>query len=113
MTMPIFKMGIGYYFNNTMTGDGNFHEVKDLTSYYTESGAPAGRWYGSGLIGLGFNGGDVVTKRHARKLFDELRDPLGTRSGAGPWWSRPPRRTPKRPRAGKPSPRARAWPGST
>lgn len=76
MTVSISRMNIEYYLSSTAKGDGNFSEVKDLTSYYLEAGAPAGRWFGAGLQGISMNAGDQVEKRHARKLFDELVDPL-------------------------------------
>ena len=49
MTVSISRMNIEYYLSSTAKGDGNFSEVKDLTSYYLEAGAPAGRWFGAGL----------------------------------------------------------------
>lgn len=76
MTVSISRMNIEYYLSSTAKGDGQFSEVKDLTSYYLESGSPAGKWFGSGLEGISMNEGDPVKKRHARKLFDELRDPI-------------------------------------
>lgn len=76
MTVSISRMNIEYYLSSTAKGDGHFSEVKDLTSYYLESGSPAGKWFGAGLEGISLNEGDPVKKRHARKLFDELRDPI-------------------------------------
>ena len=76
MTVSISRMNIEYYLSTTMQGDGALKEVRDLTSYYVESGAPPGRWLGAGLDSLGLESGQTVKKRHARKLFEELRDPI-------------------------------------
>lgn len=90
MTVSISRMNIEYYLSSTAKGDGNFSEVKDFTSYYLESGAPAGRWFGAGLEGISMNAGDQVEKRHARKLFDELVDPLtGVALGRRPMKTQP------------------------
>lgn len=76
MTVSISRMNIEYYLSTTAKGDGKLSEVRDLTSYYVDSGSPAGRWFGAGLSGVSMESGQVVEKRHARRLFEELLDPI-------------------------------------
>lgn len=76
MTVSIGRMNINYYLSTTAKQDGKITPVKDLTSYYLQTGAPAGRWFGAGLKGLSLTEGDTVQRNHARALFDKLVDPL-------------------------------------
>lgn len=85
MTVSISKMNIEYYLSTTAKSDGQMKEVKDLTSYYLDSQTPAGRWIGSGLTGLSLNHGDQVSKHDARKIYEQLVDPItGARLGRRP-----------------------------
>lgn len=51
----------------------------DLSAYYTASGSPPGRWYGSGLSALGGNGiveGATVTEEQMGRLYGRGHDPV-------------------------------------
>ncbi|REE02273.1 MobF family relaxase [Citricoccus muralis] len=75
MTVSISKMSIAYYLDSVATGDAGHHGPKDLTAYYTEAKAPAGRWVGSGLAGTSLTAGQEVTRAHAVMLYEQARDP--------------------------------------
>ncbi|NUL44094.1 relaxase domain-containing protein [Cellulosimicrobium funkei] len=75
MTVSIAKMSIAYYLDSVSTGDAGHHGPKDLTAYYTEAKAPAGRWVGSGLAGTSLTAGQEVTRTHAIMLYEQARDP--------------------------------------
>ncbi|XKH52067.1 relaxase domain-containing protein [Citricoccus nitrophenolicus] len=75
MTVSIAKMSIAYYLDSVATGDAGHHGPKDLTAYYTEAKAPAGRWVGSGLAGTSLTAGQEVTRTHAVMLYEQARDP--------------------------------------
>ncbi|MGQ7788900.1 MobF family relaxase [Nesterenkonia sp. K-15-9-6] len=74
MTVSISKMSIDYYLNSAAVGDGQ-GASRDMTSYYTETQAPPGRWHGSGLAGLGMATGATVTRRDAKRLYEDLTNP--------------------------------------
>ena len=57
------------------TGDVRHHGRQDLTAYYTEAKAPAGRWVGSGLTGTSLTAGQQVTREAAVMLYEQARDP--------------------------------------
>lgn len=74
MTVSISKMSINYYLEHAATGDG---QSRDMTSYYTETKAPPGRWVGSGLSGLaGLEAGQEVTEHAARSIYEKQKDPV-------------------------------------
>ncbi|XKH54439.1 relaxase domain-containing protein [Citricoccus nitrophenolicus] len=75
MTVSIAKMSIAYYLDSVATGDASHHGRQDLTAYYTEAKAPAGRWVGSGLTGTSLTAGQEVTRTHAVMLYEQARDP--------------------------------------
>ncbi|XKH55527.1 relaxase domain-containing protein [Citricoccus nitrophenolicus] len=75
MTVSISKMSIAYYLDSVATGDDRHHGRQDLTAYYTEARAPAGRWVGSGLAGTSLTTGQEVTRVDAVMLYEQARDP--------------------------------------
>lgn len=75
MTVSISKMSIAYYLDSVATGDTAHHGRQDLTAYYTEAKAPAGRWVGSGLAGTSLSAGQEVTREAAVLLYEQARDP--------------------------------------
>ncbi|WP_413543299.1 MobF family relaxase [Citricoccus nitrophenolicus] len=75
MTVSISKMSIAYYLDSVATGDEHHHGRQDLTAYYTEAKAPAGRWVGSGLAGTSLAAGQEVTRTHAVMVYEQARDP--------------------------------------
>ena len=90
MTVSISKMTIDYYLDSVATGDQGVQR-RELTAYYTESGAPPGYWLGSGLASLGgddgeqLTAGDAVTREQALELFEQARNPVsGDRLGRAP-----------------------------
>lgn len=73
MTVSISKMSIDYYLEHAATGDG---ATRDLTSYYTETKAPAGTWFGRGLTGLsGLQAGQKVSEYAVRAVYEDQADP--------------------------------------
>ncbi|MEO9222671.1 MAG: relaxase domain-containing protein, partial [Mycobacteriaceae bacterium] len=73
--------GYKYLLRSTAAGDTTLAAGTALTAYYTASGTPAGRWYGTGLPGLGQDGarigaGSVVSEAQLALLFGTGRDPL-------------------------------------
>lgn len=81
MTVSISKMSIDYYLDSVATGDrsvsadGAATARRDLTAYYTESGAPPGVWLGRGLSGISLTAGQTVDKSDAVAIFEEAKDP--------------------------------------
>ncbi|MGP5002413.1 MobF family relaxase [Glutamicibacter ardleyensis] len=76
MTVSISKMSIDYYLATAAGGDGaQLGNAKDLTSYYTESGDPAGTWFGQGLATTGMVEGQQVESWAAKKLYQDMIDP--------------------------------------
>lgn len=75
MTVSISKMSIAYYLDSVATGDEHHHGRQDLTAYYTEAKATAGRWVGSGLAGTSLAAGQEVTRTHAVMVYEQARDP--------------------------------------
>src|SRR5665648_791502 len=63
-------------------GDAGLDAGASLTAYYEQTGNPPGRWYGSGLAGLGGEAisrvapGDVVTEQAMTAVFRDGVDPL-------------------------------------
>src|SRR5665648_997873 len=63
-------------------GDAGLDAGASLTAYYEQTGNPPGRWYGSGLAGLGGEAisrvapGDVVTEHAMTAVFRDGVDPL-------------------------------------
>ncbi|WMY80074.1 MobF family relaxase [Citricoccus sp. I39-566] len=75
MTVSIAKMSIAYYLDSVATGDERHHGRAELTAYYTEAKAPAGRWVGAGLTGTSLTPGQEVTREAAVALYEQARDP--------------------------------------
>lgn len=98
MTVSISKIDINYYLSQVAVGDGAASNGQ-LTSYYTESGAPAGHWYGTGLTGLNMEAETTVTKEAAIRMYEEAK----TLSPVNPW-AKHPSRQPKAPPGLKPPP---------
>lgn len=77
MTVSISRMSIQYYLASVAAGDGTGQQgPRKLTSYYTESGDPAGTWFGSGVTAAGLASGSQVTQRDAVSVFEELVHPV-------------------------------------
>ncbi|MFW0168772.1 MobF family relaxase [Rothia sp. P4278] len=74
MTVSISRMNIEYYLSTVAVGD-SAESRKHLTNYYTASGDPAGRWFGSGLAGIGRSNEQTVTKKDARAVYEDLAHP--------------------------------------
>lgn len=75
MTVSISKIDINYYLSTIASGDGNAAPGQ-LTSYYIESGTPAGQWFGQGLHGINIQPGTQVEASQAINLYEEARHPL-------------------------------------
>lgn len=76
MTVSISKMSIDYYLNSAAVGDGaEAGAGRDMTSYYTETAAPPGRWIGRGLAGLNLTTGQTVSREAAKSLYEDMADP--------------------------------------
>lgn len=83
MTVSIGRIDINYYLS-TAAGDGA-SKYRDLTAYYTDSGAPAGTWCGTGLVAIGMTSGDTVEKSDARSLYESFQSPTdGKALGSSP-----------------------------
>ena len=52
---------------------------RSLGDYYAEHGESPGRWWGTGLTGLGLEAGSEVTETHMRNLFGAGRHPEAER----------------------------------
>lgn len=76
MTVSISKMSIDYYLQSAMTSDVQANQKPhDMTAYYTETATPPGRWFGSGLAGLGMAEGTEVTRSGAIRLYEHMSHP--------------------------------------
>lgn len=76
MVVSISKMSIAYYLSTVSRGDVRTATQKPLTAYYTETSAPPGRWWGTGLTGLtGVTTGDEVDRRDAVAVYEKMQDP--------------------------------------
>jgi conjugative relaxase-like TrwC/TraI family protein len=87
MTMHRLTAGSGYQYlmRSTASGDCDRPAASDLTTYYTASGNPPGRWYGGGLVGLARGGpgeGAQAAEEQVANLYGEGKDPqTGTSLG--------------------------------
>ena len=102
MTMHRLTAGSGYQYlmRSTASGDCDRPAASDLTTYYTASGNPPGRWYGRGLAGLASGGpgeGAHVTEEEMANLYGEGKDPQTGTSLGRPY----PRHTPAAERIAK------------
>lgn len=94
MVVTMHKMtsadGVDYLLGTVAVGDGERDLGTPLTQYYTEAGTPPGRWLGSGVAALGYDGtrlaeGDEVTEEQLRRLLAHGRDPVsGLQLGKAP-----------------------------
>jgi conjugative relaxase-like TrwC/TraI family protein len=82
MTVAMRVMSAGaayrYLLKSVVVGDGSRDMTAPLIRYYTEKGAPPGRWFGSGVEGLAagrIHDGEEVTETQLRRLLGEGRDP--------------------------------------
>ncbi|MGQ0629920.1 MAG: relaxase domain-containing protein [Sporichthyaceae bacterium] len=82
MSLARMSAGAGYRYllRHTVCGDACREVGVDLTTYYTASGNPPGRWYGTGLAGLdagrGLAAGKSVTEEAMGRLFGTGHDPV-------------------------------------
>src|SRR5665648_259389 len=84
MSMHKLTAGDGYAYltRHVAAGDAGLDADASLTAYYEQTGNPPGRWYGSGLAGLGseaisrVTSGDVVTEHAMTAVFRDGVDPL-------------------------------------
>src|SRR5665811_357035 len=84
MSMHKLTAGDGYAYltRHVAAGDAGLDAGASLTAYYEQTGNPPGRWYGSGLAGLGSEAislvtpGDVVTEPAMTAVFRDGVDPL-------------------------------------
>jgi conjugative relaxase-like TrwC/TraI family protein len=82
MSMHRLTSGAGYRYliRHTASGDCDRSGAAALTAYYTQSGNPAGRWFGAGLAGLaggaGIGAGSIVTEQAMAHLFGAGHDPV-------------------------------------
>lgn len=82
MSLHRLSAGAGYSYltRHTACGDVARAAATPLTAYYTEAGYPPGRWFGSGLAGLGegcgLPGGSPVSEEQMGALYGAGRDPL-------------------------------------
>jgi hypothetical protein len=70
--------GYKYLLRHVASGDVDRRMATPLTSYYSASGYPPGRWIGSGLSGLGdgpLRPGSEVTEAQMAALFGRAEDP--------------------------------------
>ncbi|TDX04032.1 MobF family relaxase [Kribbella sp. VKM Ac-2566] len=71
--------GYKYLLRHIASGDLDRRMATALTTYYTASGYPSGRWMGSGLSGLGAGElipGSEVSEEQMAALFGRAQDPL-------------------------------------
>ncbi|MFD4130551.1 MobF family relaxase [Streptomyces globisporus] len=61
----------GYYFRETIVGDGRRPARTPLRAAQEQAGVPAGRWMARGLAALGLAPGEEVTEAQLRNLFGE------------------------------------------
>jgi len=84
MSMHKLTAGDGYAYltRHVAAGDAGLDAGASLTAYYEQTGNPPGRWYGSGLGGLGSEAigrvapGDVVTESAMAAVFRDGHDPV-------------------------------------
>jgi conjugative relaxase-like TrwC/TraI family protein len=81
VSMRVMSAGAAYRYllKSVAVGDGTRDMTAPLIRYYSAKGAPPGRWFGSGLPGLGageVRDGDEVTEQQLRRLLGEGRDPV-------------------------------------
>lgn len=83
MSMRVMSAGAAYRYllKSVAVGDGSRDMTAPLIRYYMAKGSPPGRWFGSGVPGLGIPGNRVVegaevTEEQLRRLLGEGRDPL-------------------------------------
>src|SRR5665648_382011 len=84
MSMHKLTAGDGYAYltRQVAAGDAGLDAGASLTAYYEQTGNPPGRWYGSGLAGLGGEAisrvtcGDVVTEPAMAAVFRDGHDPV-------------------------------------
>ncbi len=82
MSLARLSAGSGYRYllKHTACGDCAREAGTSLTSYYAESGYPAGRWSGTGLAGLnggsGLAAGTAVTEETMAALYGRGHDPV-------------------------------------
>lgn len=74
MTVSISRMDIRYYLSTIASAD-NAGNRGQLTGYYTASGDPKGRWYGSGLQALNLTQESYVSEYAAIAIYEEARNP--------------------------------------
>lgn len=79
---------VEYLQSTVMVGDtqqGTSMTGRGLTAYYTESGNPPGRWYGTGLPGLSVTSGEAISSDDAVAVWQKFRNPrTGERLGKPP-----------------------------
>jgi conjugative relaxase-like TrwC/TraI family protein len=80
MTMHRLSAGAGYQYllRHTASGDCDRSAKADLSTYYTSSGNPPGRWYGRGLDALAADGPSAasqVSEPQMANLFGQGKDP--------------------------------------
>ena len=72
--------GYQYLLRHTACGDVERDASTPLTAYYTNAGYPPGRWFGSGLAGVGAGAGlpagSVVGEEQMAALYGAGRDPV-------------------------------------
>lgn len=83
MSMHKLTAGDGYAYltRHVAAGDAGLDAGASLTAYYEQTGNPAGRWFGEGLVGLGdamrrLRPGDAVTEAAMTAVFRDGVDPL-------------------------------------
>lgn len=84
MSIHRLSAGTGYQYllRSVAVGDTTGSAGSGLSAYYAASGTPPGRWYGTGLPGLGdeiagrVRSGEVVTEAHLAALYGNGRDPV-------------------------------------
>jgi hypothetical protein len=82
MSIHRLSSGSGYQYLLRHTASGDIQRLAGtpLTSYYTASGYPPGRWAGSGLAG----GGAVTTKQHTARSVDRSTPAASSASDPAP-----------------------------
>jgi conjugative relaxase-like TrwC/TraI family protein len=81
VSMRVMSAGTGYQYllRSVAAGEGDRSLSTPITRYYAEAGTPPGRWWGSGLAGLGsgeFSSGEQVTEAQLALLLGLGRDPI-------------------------------------